>query len=143
MFAECRHIMHNGRKCRGAAMRGKPFCFHHARLHFRNAVARRPRELALPGIDNVPGLQAALAKVLGALSSPLTDTRHAGVLLYGLHLAASLAKHTSMPKPRRPAKDPKSSPTVAPDRIPTSPSTSILGAPSKPRSLRLGGTRMQ
>ena len=36
MYIECRHILPNGRKCHSPALRGKPFCFHHAKLHFGN-----------------------------------------------------------------------------------------------------------
>jgi hypothetical protein len=37
MFIECRHRMPNGCKCHSPALCGKPFCYHHARLHFRNS----------------------------------------------------------------------------------------------------------
>ena len=75
MFAECRHIMPTGRKCHSPALRGKPFCSQHAKLHFLSPAARRPKEIAFPDIENLPGLEAAVAKALTALSSPLTDTR--------------------------------------------------------------------
>jgi len=95
MFIECRHILPNGRKCHSPARRGKPFCFHHAKLHFRNAATRKPRELTLPGLEDLRDIQTAAAKALEALSSPLVDTRRAGLLLYGLHLAANLSKRIS------------------------------------------------
>ncbi len=102
-FIECRHIMPNGRKCRAAALRDKPFCFHHAKLHFRSSFTRKPGKLAQPSVDDLSGLQSAVAEALRTLSSPLTDTRRAGVLLYGLHLAADLSKRASMPHLREPA----------------------------------------
>lgn len=94
-FIECRHTMTNGRKCRAAALRDKPFCFHHAKLHFRNS--RRPRLKVLTGSDlqDLKALRRATANALEALSSPLVDTRRAGLLLYGLHLAANLEKRMS------------------------------------------------
>jgi hypothetical protein len=98
MFIECRHIMPTGRKCRAAALRGKPFCFFHAKLHFRKTVTRRPGKLTEPRIEDVSAITAAVAKALSALCSPLTDTRHAGLLLYGLHLAASLSKRVPLPE---------------------------------------------
>lgn len=101
MFVECRHIMPTGRKCRAAALRGKPFCFYHAKLHFRKNVTRRPGKLTEPSIEGVPALTAAVAKALAALCSPLTDTRRAGLLLYGLHLAADLSKRNSDSPTRR------------------------------------------
>ena len=95
-FIECRHIMTTGRKCRAAALRGKPFCFHHAKLHFRNSSTRRP-STAQVRLDDLRGLRKAVAMALEALSSPLVDTRRAGLLLYGLHLAAHLSKRQSSP----------------------------------------------
>ena len=92
MYIECRHILTNGRKCHSPALRGKPFCFHHAKLHFHNAAARKPRERTLPSLKDLRDIQRAAAKALEALSSPLVDTRRAGLLLYGLHLAANLSR---------------------------------------------------
>jgi hypothetical protein len=104
-FIEWRHILSNGRKCRSAALRGKPFCFHHAKLHFRSSFTRKPGKLAEVGVNDLSSLQSAVAEALRALSSPLTDIRRAGVLLYGLHLAADLAKRASKPQPRERADD--------------------------------------
>jgi hypothetical protein len=95
MFIECRHILPSGRKCHCPALRGKPFCFHHTKLHFRNSATRKPGELRPLAIEDLPGLHAAVANALTALSSPLIDTRRAGLLLYGLHLAANLSKRFS------------------------------------------------
>lgn len=97
-FIECRHILTNGRKCRAAALRGKPFCFHHAKLHFRVSRTRKPREINPSDLADLRGLRRAAAKALQALSSPLVDTRRAGLLLYGLHLAANLDKRLSNPR---------------------------------------------
>ena len=95
MFIECRHILTNGCKCHSPALRGKPFCFHHAKLHFRNSATRKPRELLPPPIEDLHGIQTAVNKALTALSSPLIDMRRAGLILYGLHLAANLSKRVS------------------------------------------------
>lgn len=101
MFIECRHIMPTGRKCRAAALRGKPFCFFHAKLHFRKSITRKPGKLTEPMIEDVSGIKVAVAKALTALCSPFTDTRRAGLLLYGLHLAADLSKRNSDSPSRR------------------------------------------
>lgn len=92
MFVECSHILTNGRKCRAAALRGKPFCFFHAKLHFRKGDSRRYRKFPQYAVPDLREIQAAVNKTIATLSSPLTDTRRAGVLLYGLHLAANLQK---------------------------------------------------
>jgi hypothetical protein len=96
-FIECRHIMTNGRKCRAAALRGKPFCFHHVKLHFRSSAKRRLKELTGSDFQDLNALRRATAKALEALSSPMVDARRAGLLLYGLHLAANLHKRASKP----------------------------------------------
>lgn len=98
-FIECRHIMTNGRKCRGAALRGKPYCFHHAKLHFRTSAKRRLKEFTGSDLHDLNALRRATAKALEALSSPMVDTRRVGLLLYGLHLAANLQKRASIPLP--------------------------------------------
>ena len=91
-FIECRHIMTNGCKCRAAALRHKPYCLHHAKLHFRTSAKRRMKEFTGSDLHDLNALRRATAKALEALSSPMVDTRRAGLLIYGLHLAANLEK---------------------------------------------------
>jgi len=90
----------NGRKCRSAALRCKPFCFHHAKLHFRTSAKRRLKEFTGSDLHDLNALRRATAKALEALSSPMVDTRRAGLLLYGLHLAANLQKRASISLPQ-------------------------------------------
>jgi hypothetical protein len=96
MFIECRHILTNGRKCRAAALRGKPFCFFHAKLHFRSGPRHKCRQIPQVGIPDLRDIQVAVDETIATLRSPFTDTRRAGVLLYGLHLAANLQKRSQM-----------------------------------------------
>ena len=93
-FIEFRHILAAGRKCHAAALRGKPFCFHHAKLHFRNSPTRKSRTTQ-PSLEDLRGLRKAVAEALEALCSPLVDTRRAGLLLYGFNLAANLSKRVT------------------------------------------------
>jgi len=90
MFIECRHIFSNGHKCHSPALRGKSFCFHHAKHHFANGAARKTRKFPQPAITDLHSLQTAVNKAVTALSSPHIDTRRAGLLVYGLQLAAHL-----------------------------------------------------
>ena len=101
-FIECRHIMPSGRKCRAAALRGKPFCFHHAKLHSK-PVGREPRMLKTQALDDQRSLRIAVAEALSSLRSPLTDPRRAAVILYGLNLANNLIKQMRK-EPHQPAK---------------------------------------
>jgi hypothetical protein len=90
MCNECRHIMPNGSKCSAPALRGKPYCYFHTRLH---AFAARPvstpdEPLKLPILEDRSAIQIALAQVLGALGSSQLDPRRAGLFLYALQIAS-------------------------------------------------------
>ena len=100
MYNECRHIMPSGKKCKSPALRDKLYCYHHANLHrLSNPASRAATELPVPEIEDARGIQIALTQVLGALNSPYMDTRRAGLLLYGLNLAATLSSRVDVPSP--------------------------------------------
>ena len=112
-FTECRHLMPGGRKCHAPALRGKSYCYHHTKLHFRRWGAREPRMLKTLALDNARSLQTAVAEVLTALGSPLTDPKKAAVILYGLNLANNLSKRISPPgSPETNSKNPARNPTT-------------------------------
>jgi hypothetical protein len=120
MFVECRHILTNGRKCRAAALRGKAFCFFHAKLHFRHGHSRS-RKFPQYAVPDLREIQAAVNKTIATLNSPLTDARRAGVLLYGLSLAAQLQKRiqaSDQGASDQEASDHEASDQVAGDSIP-------------------------
>jgi hypothetical protein len=93
MYHECRHIMPSGKKCQSPALQNQAYCYYHNHLR---RCSRPPAEdnLTLPSIEDNRGIQIALTQVLNALNSPYLDTRRAGLMLYGLQLAAQLAKRT-------------------------------------------------
>jgi hypothetical protein len=90
MCNECRHIMPNGRKCLAPALRGKPYCYFHTRLH--RFTAEPPISptgtLRLPILEDRSAIQLALAQVLDALCSSRIDPRRAGLFLYSLQIAS-------------------------------------------------------
>jgi hypothetical protein len=90
MCNECRHIMPNGCKCNAPALRGKPYCYFHTRLHtYAKAPPRAPEEpLKLPVLEDRSAIQLALAQVFDALGSSRLDPRRAGLFLYGLQIAS-------------------------------------------------------
>lgn len=94
MFKECRHIMPSGRRCHAAALRDKPYCYFHLGLHLARQVATG-KAPEMPPIEDTQGIQLALTQVIGALNSPFMDTRRAGLLLYGLQIAAQLAHRSA------------------------------------------------
>ncbi len=96
MFIECRHIMPTGRRCHSPALSGKPYCYFHIKLHRPGHPAgRQPAEPPAPSVEDMRGIQSALGHALHTLESPYVDTHRAGVLLYGLHLAAHIAGRIS------------------------------------------------
>jgi len=90
MCDECRHIMPNGTKCNSPALRGKPFCYFHTRLHaLTSAPPRAPEQpLKLPVLEDRSAIQIALAQIFDALGSNQLDPRRAGLFLYGLQIAS-------------------------------------------------------
>lgn len=91
-FVECRHILPTGRKCHSPALRGKSYCYHHTKLHFRRWGSRQPRMLKTLALDDPRSLRTAVVEALTALHSPLTDPKKAAVILYGLNLAHNLSR---------------------------------------------------
>jgi hypothetical protein len=90
MFYECRHIMPNGNKCHAPALRAKPYCYFHSRLHTaRKAPAPAANvPLKLGVLEDKCAIQVAVAQVLDALGSSRIDPRQAGIFLYGIQLVS-------------------------------------------------------
>jgi hypothetical protein len=100
MYDECRHIMPSGKKCHSPALRDKAYCYYHFNLRrMADPSSREANQLAVHAIEDASGIQIALTQVLGALNSPYMDTRRAGLLLYGLQIAAQLTSRVSTPTP--------------------------------------------
>jgi len=99
MFQECRHIKSNGSRCRAAALKGKPYCYYHHRLHAiirRSAAPAAPyeqRELEMPFLEDRGAVQIALSEVVNAIAGRRIDFKTAGLLVYALQVASSNAKN--------------------------------------------------
>jgi hypothetical protein len=102
MYLECRHIMPTGIKCKSPALRGKAYCYYHynLRLHRDDGTRADKEPLKLPSLEDARGIQIALSQVLAAFGSGRIDTRHAGLYLYGLQIAAKLAASIRETKPQ-------------------------------------------
>lgn len=90
VYNECRHIMPSGKKCHSPALRNKAYCYYHDALHRAGHASVTGKAEPMPAIEDASGIQIALTQVLNALNSPYMDTRRAGLLLYGLQIAAQL-----------------------------------------------------
>jgi hypothetical protein len=82
--------MPNGYKCRAYALRDKPYCYFHSRLHRLLAKQTRspdePFEFPVP--EDRSAIQLALAQVLNSLASSKVDLKRAGMVLYCLQIAS-------------------------------------------------------
>jgi hypothetical protein len=96
MFQECRYILSSGYKCKSPALRGLDFCYYHDRAHrYRHTPVDCLKPLPLPPVDDPAGIQIAINQVVRQLSLNRLDRAKAGTLLYGLQLAARLAKNSN------------------------------------------------
>ncbi|MGD0479667.1 MAG: hypothetical protein ABSA42_05815 [Terracidiphilus sp.] len=97
-YMECRHIKSNGCKCKSPALRDKPYCYFHMRLH-RMIHAAKAESAAAPGaaldatieipvMEDRTAVQFALTQVLQGLGAKRLEPRRAGQLLYGLQIAS-------------------------------------------------------
>lgn len=91
-FYQCRHIQTSGKKCQSPALRGKPYCYFHTRLHRLSAATGRPPEkdapLELPVVEDRSSIQIALSQVLSSIGAGSLDPKRAGLMLYGLQIAS-------------------------------------------------------
>ena len=93
---ECRHIMPSGSKCGSIALKDKPYCYAHTRLH--RAMAAPPPgpmdSLHFPVLEDRHVIQIAVSQVLNSLCSGSLDPRRVGLALYGLQIASQNVDRT-------------------------------------------------
>ena len=100
MFHECRHIKTDGMRCHAAALRGKAWCYFHARLHrLHYANLSDSQKFQLPPIEDSSSVLLAVGQVIRSLNSPYIDCRRAGLLLQALQIAAKLTTRIDAAKP--------------------------------------------
>jgi hypothetical protein len=89
MYAECRHIMPRGTKCKSPALKGRPYCYYHDKLHAytRDGLRDDKAPLCLASIEDACGIQHALTQIMGAMASGRLDSREGVRLIYGLQVA--------------------------------------------------------
>jgi hypothetical protein len=86
MFNECRHIKNDGQRCRAAALKGKPYCFFHMKF---DRIYKRDR-IEMPPIEDSTSVLLAIGQVIRALNYETMDCKRAGLMLYGLQIAATV-----------------------------------------------------
>lgn len=92
MFKECRHILPDGSRCKAAALKDRPFCYHHDRIHraLLHQKASKTR-LNLPALEDRGSILMAISQVIGALADGRIDGTKAGRVIYALQVAAQFA----------------------------------------------------
>jgi hypothetical protein len=138
---QCRHIFTAGHRCGSPSLRNEHFCYYH---HTTRKAAPKVRPLApfefeLPIPEDRAAIQQALGEVLHRIATNQIDSRRAGLLLYGLQIAACI-----LPKPERPAKNQPRKPEPQPvEEIIDHPELGLLAPetefshrdPNQPKSL--------
>jgi hypothetical protein len=88
----CRHIHTSGRRCGSPALRGEQFCYYH---HTTRRPGPRYRgvhpsayDFEMPDLDDLAGIQFALAQVLSLVAGNQIDPKRARLLLYGIDSAS-------------------------------------------------------
>jgi hypothetical protein len=109
----CRHIKTNGIRCKSPSLTGDDMCYFHARLferqgsliHNNSSISTGtatyqpdipPLELDLPILEDAESIQVSITLLVAALARNRIDSKRAAVLLYGLQLAATNVKATTL-----------------------------------------------
>lgn len=101
MYKVCRHIQPDGSRCKAAALKDKPYCYHHDRIH-RALLRQRSapkNKLELPFLEDRSSILEALSQIISALARGRLDGANAGRLIYGLQVAAQYAPQFTTSKP--------------------------------------------
>ena len=92
--------MTSGKKCEAPALKGEHFCYYHTRLHVDAKKPVTPMDsIEIPVIEDHCTLQIVLAQVLRQMVNGNIDRHRAGLLLYGLQIAAQTVDHSRVPLP--------------------------------------------
>ncbi len=88
MYAECRHIMPRGSKCKSPALRDRPYCYYHAKLHdyTRDGLRDDKGPVCLASIEDACGIQHALMQIMNSMANGRIDSREGVRLIYGLQV---------------------------------------------------------
>jgi len=98
MYQECRHIKPNGSKCPSPAMKERPYCYYHLRVHKLTLGASSPgipyeqQDLEIPYLEDRGAVQIALSEVVSALAQRRIEFKRAALMIYALQVASSNAK---------------------------------------------------
>jgi hypothetical protein len=95
MFNECRRIKDDGQRCHAAALEGKPYCFFHMKFD-RMQKRDTPH---IPPLEDSTSILLAIGQVIRALNFETMDCKRAALMLYGLQIAATVARQREHAEP--------------------------------------------
>lgn len=99
-YKYCQHVKESGIFCSSPAVRGRDYCYYHARTRARRlAIAKaqsesQPWHLELPPLEDMHAVQTAVTNVIEALVAGALDCKRAGLILYGLQQASNNVRLT-------------------------------------------------
>ncbi len=80
--------MPSGRECHGYALKGRPFCYFHTRLHLAAKKPDGPMDsIEIPFLEERCAIQVTITQFIRAIVNNTIDRPRASLLLYGLQLA--------------------------------------------------------
>ncbi|MGD0347970.1 MAG: hypothetical protein ABSA85_14505 [Terracidiphilus sp.] len=92
MIPVCRHIKTDGARCKANALRERPYCYYHDRLHrVLNKQNYPQKSLVLHPLEDRDSVFMALSDVVCGLAAGRIDTQNATRLIYGLQVAGKYA----------------------------------------------------
>jgi hypothetical protein len=116
---QCRHVFPSGQRCGSPALRHQPLCYWHqstrrpvAELAERHACRNSVSSFHIDIPDDRSAIQLAIGTILQRIAANEIDSKRAGLLLYGLQIAALNLQRSAPAHP-----DPKTAPQAVDELI--------------------------
>jgi len=116
---QCRHVFPSGQRCGSPALRQQPLCYWHqstrrsvTELAERHACRNAVTSFHLDIPDDRSAIQLAIGTILQRIAADEIDSKRAGLLLYGLQIAALNLQRSAPAHP-----DPKTAPQAVDELI--------------------------
>jgi hypothetical protein len=91
----CEHIKDDGEPCRGAAIRGRHFCYFHLR-HHRPGPLPGQKHYRAPLLDSHAGLKLQLNHIIQGLSDGTINVKAAELMIRAIRVGAKFVNNTDV-----------------------------------------------
>jgi hypothetical protein len=97
MVPICRHIKTDGARCMAIALRDRPYCYYHDRLHgvLTRRSSKTTKSFVLHPLEDRDSVFLALSDVVCGLAAGHVDPENATRLIHGLQVAGKFAPNLS------------------------------------------------